>query len=126
MHNEPVLWETYSVWYIDIAGVKQSITMTALSAKDCREAFSSKNHGTGKTYLRCRVSRPATPKQLLAQKYGLICGSIKSAQIQLENTKLLPAKNEKLYKAHMLVDGQFAKLQRDIRDLFKLAGLNVK
>lgn len=71
-----------------------------------------------------------TAKQKLAQKYGFIVGSIKSAKVQFGQAKInlhYSANSvEKLEKAMNLVQMQFAKLERDIRDLFKLAGLKVK
>jgi hypothetical protein len=78
--------------------------------------------------------KKSTPKQKLAQKYGFILGSIKGAKVQVDNcfnpfthsTVFDPDKAAKWAKAKGLVNMQFSKLQRDIADLFKLAGLKIK
>jgi len=75
------------------------------------------------------LGRPSSPKQRLAQKYGFIIGSIIGAQKQMDAAyQLLPngIDSQKAARAVALVDSQFAKLKRDISDLFKLAGLKVK
>ena|SRR5260221_5270708 len=72
-------------------------------------------------------SRKSTPKQKLAQKYGMIQGGIKGARIQFEYALLPTLKDySKENRAYHLVQSQFAKLQRDISDCFKLLGLKIK
>jgi len=74
------------------------------------------------------LGRESTPKQKLAQRYGFIIGSIKGAKKQFNTTimSVSPDISTRVIKGQILVDAQFAKLQRDIRDVFKLAGLKVK
>lgn len=72
----------------------------------------------------------STDKQKLAHHYRWILGNITSAKAVLGRTKFkyvgLQASYDKVDRAYMLVDAQIAKLQRDVRDLFKIAGLKVK
>lgn len=71
-----------------------------------------------------------TPKQHMAGTYAWVLGNITSAQATLNRQALkyptINANFDKIDRAKALVDAQFAKLQRDIKDLFRTAGLKVK
>lgn len=128
-------WETYTVYYRDGKSPKSHThSFTALSIDDAKSTFKK---DTLNLYRVTKVVKGygmpmATPKQKLAQKYGFILGSIKGAQIQFKQVyPTMPFgekqdENLKVTRAINLVESQFAKLQRDIRDCFKLAGLKVK
>lgn len=76
---------------------------------------------------------PST-KQILAQRYGFIMGGIKGAQSQFNSLRNSSnffrdadaVVSNRAGKAIALVNMQFSKLQRDIADVFKLAGLKIK
>lgn len=75
--------------------------------------------------------KESTHKQKLAHHYRWILGNITSASATLSRTKFLDDKMAvkdalKIPNAVALAQSQFAKLQRDVRDLFKLAGLKIK
>jgi hypothetical protein len=85
----------------------------------------------GHDIVRIQEIKPATTKQVVAQAYGMIMGSIKGAKVQWNRARtniILSAgvNAVKAERANNLVDMQFTKLERDLRDLFKLAGLKVK
>lgn len=72
-----------------------------------------------------------TDKQKLAQRYGYLMGSIKGAKTSFrslrDNADLFRViANPKIGRAVAMVDLQFSKLERDLRDLFRLAGLKIK
>jgi hypothetical protein len=72
---------------------------------------------------------PSTSKQRLAQRYGFIMGGVKGAHVQFRSVRMILPNGldaNKVNRAVGLVDMQFAKLERDIRDFFKLAGLKIK
>ena len=103
------------------------LVFEANAAMDKPNAFNIPFDATFRSVIEVAES---TPKQKLAQKYGFILGSVKSAKVTYQRTFVGFVKTEeqsiKIGKAFNLVDSQFAKLERDIRDLFKLAGLKVK
>lgn len=124
------MWEIYSFTYKTASGIKKRGNITALSVRDARKTIQAQIRIDNNELFDCTLGRvwlpkPPTEKQKLAQKYGFIMGSVKSAQI---GVKLIPLNNktEKQDRAINLVHSQFAKLQRDIADLFKLAGLKIK
>jgi len=129
-----VHWETYN-------GLKGKRCVTALSKNDARtvaENFMKMDNDNGFPFEGKVIKvigplgvNPPTPKQLLGRKYGFIIGGIKGAQRMFAqaNTDLIIGAGSnavKCEKGRILVDAQFAKLKRDIRDVFKLAGLKVK
>jgi hypothetical protein len=86
---------------------------------------------SGMDIVRIQEVKEATTKQVVAQAYGMIMGSIKGAKVQWNRARtniILSAgvNAVKAERANNLVDMQFTKLERDLRDLFKLAGLKVK
>ena len=127
--------DTYYVSYRTPSGIKQKIRITAFSLIDAKTVVKNAIRVDNNDLFDCTLLRiwkqiESTPKQKLAQKYGFIIGSIKGAKKQFNNTIFTsvtdPVIVNKLSRAYGLADSQFAKLERDIRDCFKLAGLKVK
>lgn len=130
----------FNVHWTTIGGARGKTTMDATDKLAARKAFNTyaamdmdNAHGIPfEADLRKiipLVSTPATPKQKLSRRYGFILGSIKGAQAQFVSSfpdLQVGQTNHKITRGISLVNSQFAKLQRDVRDLFKLAGLNVK
>jgi hypothetical protein len=137
-------WKHFNVHYLTVGGSKGKTCITALSKDDAKTAFENhcKNEAADQLYYPFEATvkkvigplgmTPATPKQKLAQKYGFIIGGIKGAKTQFYQAvaDMVPVGQnklpEKLQRCGNLVEMQFAKLERDIRDCFKLAGLKVK
>lgn len=133
-------WDVYKITYLDSAGIKRRATMTGLSIRDVRTTFNGMMRIDNNPYFDCKLvrvwqSQPPSEKQKLAQKYGFIMGAIKGAQAQFDyaqRTMLVKEiesegnPNFKTSRAIALVKSQFSKLQRDISDVFKLAGLKIK
>lgn len=125
--------ETYHVTYKTVTGMKQTASFEAESKDAARSIFNSmactdnNNMFFDCTITRVWLKKPQTEKQKLSQKYGFTMGCIKSAEAQVNFAMNTANSNtEKQLKAHILVKHQFAKLKRDIADLFRLAGLKIK
>lgn len=128
---------TYYVSYKTPSGVKERTSLTAFDLTDAKDSVKNRvrvdnNELFDCTILRIWKQQIATPRQKLGQKYGFILGCVKGAKTQFAQvgTELIVAapmgKTIKMEQARILVEAQFAKLERDIRDVFKLAGLKVK
>lgn len=140
MENEPIhasnpeMWQHYNV---HLAWPDQHFEKLCVSALSKRDALldpkirDTINAGAYPVKVIGPLgAKPATSKQKLAHHYGFLMGSIKGAKLTFKNGiqnansgGILP---EKLSRASSLVEAQFAKLERDLRDCFKLAGLKIK
>ncbi len=127
--------ETYHVAYKTAAGIKQITSLRAFDKADAKWQFHSMSRIDNNMFFDCTVTRvwlkkPPTGKQKLAQKYGFAMGCVKSAKVSVNQAIVEwlgdSNGNEKQNRAINLVSAQFAKLQRDIADLFRLAGLKIK
>jgi hypothetical protein len=123
----------FQVSYKTAAGIKKITSITGLSIEDVRNHFKDMIRVDNNEYFDCTLikvweNKPPTAKQKLAQKYGFIIGSVKNARIQFTNAMQPDNIKDahKLSRNWHLTMQQFAKLERDIRDCFKLAGLKVK
>lgn len=142
-------WKHYNVhWHMTgDTNQKGKTSITALDKEDAKRAFEARcrNEAADQRHypFEAKVDKvigplgiyEATPKQKLAQRYAFILGTIKGAETMMRqchehllNEKLVKDNPHamKIMRAEDLAHAQFAKLQRDIRDLFKLAGLKVK
>jgi hypothetical protein len=142
-NKEIIDWKHFNVhWKQLINGSfeKGKTCITAFDRWDAKNTFekSCLNQGTDKKRFppNAEVTKViqlgiSTTKQKLAQKYGFIIGSIIGAEKNFKNVTFEISEDDaklraKVFMAARLVDSQFAKLRRDIRDVFKLAGLKVK
>lgn len=128
-------WQSYNVHWKD--GERKGKTcISALSKEDARtvaEKYMCVDAPNGfpfegkVTKVIGPLGKPASPKQKLAQSYGFIAGSLKGAELQFRKSlEHMQSSDPKVTASRGLVNSQFAKLQRDLRDCFKRAGLNVK
>lgn len=125
------IWQHFNIHLVWPDKLEEKITVTALNKDDAlmdTRAYRAREAGAYCLKVIGPLNRESTPKQKLAQKYGFIIGSIKGAKVQF--TQAMTPDNikdaHKLVKNWNLTMQQFAKLERDIRDCFKLAGLKVK
>lgn len=133
-------WQHYNV-HFKSADLDGKAMITALSKEDAKKTFeqmAAKDVGAPGsradipfeaivTKVIGPLGRLASPKQKLAQSYGFIAGSLKGAELQFRKSLAhMQSSDPKITASRGLVNSQFAKLQRDLRDCFKRAGLNVK
>lgn len=139
-------WKHFNVHFRS-ADVDGKATITALSKEDAKRTFElMAARDIGAPGSRADIPfeaivtkvigplglKPSTNLQLLAHKYGQIMRNLKGAEATFSYSAVAikqvgnNAENKSLAGKWDLVDKQFAKLKRDIRDLFKAAGLNVK
>jgi hypothetical protein len=124
----------YNIAYLNSVGIKKRASMTGFSVQDVRTAFNSMVRIDNNQYFDCKLLRvwqnkPSSPKQILAQRYGFIMGGIKGARssfISCYPNLQAGRTDAKVTNGISLVNAQFSKLQRDISDVFKLAGLKIK
>lgn len=136
-------WKHYNVhWKLD-SGQKGKTCVTALAKEDAKTVF--ENYAKvdmperRNTYpFEAKVVKVIGPlgmhqrtsKQHLAQMYRMCIGAAAMADKALHSIDGAihnnPVQKEQIDRAWALAKAQSAKLQRDIRDLFKRAGLNVK
>lgn len=128
------LWQHYNVHCVWPDQIYEKLCVTALSKNDALKdpkVVKAINAGVYPYKVIGPLGqKPSTSKQKLAQRYGYLMGSIKSAKLTFKNAFLKDpisrAVSEKLNRAISLTESQFAKLERDLRDCFKLAGLKIK
>lgn len=138
-----VEWKHYNVhWHMTgDTNQKGKTSITALDKEDAKRAFEARcrNEAADQRHypFEAKVDKvigplglhQATNKQRLSRKYGFTMGGIKGAKAMFISAFPDLHANDKDYKltrAIALVNQQFSKLERDLRDLFKLAGLKVK
>lgn len=132
------MWHHYNVHYYDSRNIRQKMCITALSRDDAKGAFEGSIKNPGSNYANCVFIKavklnptPATPMQKLAQQYRACIGAscMAASNInRLHNPFELTdaAKATKFGLAKELALKQCSKLQRDIKDMFIRAGLNIK
>lgn len=139
-------WKHFNVHYkFKDNDTRRKLCMTALDKEDAKltfESYARNDDGNGMNIPFGAVvikvigplGRETTPKQKLAQSYAFVLGGIKGSYVMMNRNsqamKDIAAANPKIAdrmaRAWALVDAQYMKLQRDIRDLYKLSGLNIK
>lgn len=132
------MWETFNVHMVWPDQQYEKLSVTALSKEDAlKDTRIHRNIRLGAYPVKVIGPlgvHPTTKKQNLSHKYGGIYRNIEGAKsvfysfrrMTYEEIGVTLEVGNKLSRHVSLVDSQFAKLQRDIRDLFKLAGLKVK
>lgn len=147
MNPEITAWKHFNVHYHlkDNADNKRKVCLIALSKEDAKTTFENyarnDSHGMGipQGALLIKVIGPlgmhaTTPKQHLSHMYRMCIGAAKMAQagIQRTNSPFGTATNDavrhgtQFLAAKDLALKQASKLQRDIKDMFIRAGLNIK
>jgi hypothetical protein len=128
--------DTYYISYRTGFGAKKVDTLTAFSYADAKAAFLNMTRVDNNDFFDCTLIKiwkkaERTHKQKLAGNYRWILGNISSAKATLHRTKFFDISMDeenkyKIDRAYALVKNQCSKLERDVRDLFKLTGLKVK
>lgn len=129
-------WKHYNVHWEAPSGLKGKNTVTALSKEDAKTTAENlmridNNNGFPFEGKVIKVIGPLgvhqrTQKQQLAQHYRSCIGAAMMVDKAIKQQINSPLNIEKVLIAQSLAMSQSAKLQRDIRDLFRKAGLNIK
>lgn len=125
-------WKHFNVHLVWPDMEEEKVTVTALSRDDALKDTRIKRAMDIGAYPHKVVGplqHTQTYKQKMAGSYAWILGNLSSAEATMVRTKYTPDNsefNDKIERAHALARSQFAKLRRDVRDLFKIAGLKVK
>lgn len=128
-----VEWKHFNVhWKYEDRGGK--VCVTALSKEDAKQGFIlvARSAQLPNGAVITKVIGPlgvhqATAKQIAAHHYRSCIGAATMVHKALNSVVFSPLPtNSKVAIAHALAISQATKLQRDIRDLFRKAGLNIK
>jgi hypothetical protein len=129
------LWQYYNVHLIWPDKDKERLTVTALSNEDAYKDGRVINAISLGAYVLTVRKCPseASPKQKLARQYGFTIGcamAVSSHINAFERQVNLSIKDEvtktKVFRAIGLARMQATKLDRDIRDMFRAAGIKIK
>lgn len=134
--SNPEMWRPYNVYLIWPDTEEERITVTAISRNDAHEPAEIKRAIAAGAYvykITGPLGHPRTAKQQLATQYNFLIGNLVGIEKQIQRVNvmnILQLSDIKLLdraardKAQAIQN--IAKVKRDLADLFRRLGINIK